>query len=119
MSSVVLSGSESDPRSERRVARVDEVYEVQLQVAKLTSDVEPIKTDISDMKTDLRRIDGKLDAVDARLGGRIDAIVTRPHKLEKDMTTQFGQLKVVMLGLYVGQAANLLLIIIAKSLEWL
>jgi len=140
MSSVVLLGSESDARSERPVARVDEVYQVQLQVAKLTSDVEHIKTDISDMKTDLRRIDakidavdarlsgkidavdarltGKIDAVDARLGGKIDAVDARLHKFEKDVATQFGAIKIWMLGLYVGQAASLLFIM-AKGFKWL
>ena len=118
MSSVVLSGSESGPRSERPVARVDEVYQVQLQVAKLTSDVEHIKTDISDMKTDLRRIDAKIDAVDVRLGGKIDAVDARLHKFEKDVATQFGAIKIWMLGLYVGQAASLLFIM-AKGFKWL
>ena len=151
MSSVVLSGSESGPRSERPVARVDEVYQVQLQVAKLTSDVEHIKTDISDLKTDVRRIDakldafdtrltgkidagdtrvgekidavdarlsGKIDAVDARLGGKIDAVDARLHQFEKNVATQFGAIKIWMLGLYVGQAASLLFIM-AKGFKWL
>ena len=162
MSSVLLLGSENDPHSERPVARVDEVYQVQLQVAKLTSDVEHIKIDVGDIKIDLRkltgsvgesetrldgkienlatRLDGKIDAldtrltgkidaldarltgkidvVDAKLAGKIDAVDTRLHKFEKDVATQFGEMKVWMLGLHLAQATGLLLIM-AKGFKWL
>lgn len=118
MSSVVLLGSESDARSERPVARVDEVYQVQLQVAKLTSDVEHIRVDVADIKVDLRRLDTKIDSVEQRLDNKIDAVNARLSSFEKEVMGKFGENKVWMLSLHMAQAAGLLLII-AKAFKWL
>jgi hypothetical protein len=116
MNSVLLLDSVSDPRSgrERQGAGMDELGQLQAQVATLTSDVEYIKKDIADVKVDLRRLNDKLDAMDARL-----------YRFENDVTEKFGainvkfaSMKLWFFGLYVTQTASLLLIMV-KGFKWL
>jgi len=116
MNSVLLLDSWGDLRSgrERRGSEMDEMGQLQVQVskltvdvAKLTVDVEYIKNDVAAIKTRMDRLDDKLGAVDARL-----------YKVEKDLTEKFGSMKLWVMGLYVTQAASMLLIM-SKGFKWL
>jgi hypothetical protein len=59
-----------------------------------------------------------MDSLANRLDNKIDAVIARLSSFEKEVMSKFGEIKVWMLGLYVGQAAGLLLII-AKGFKWL
>lgn len=114
MNSVLLLSSDGDPPEERAM---DELNRLSDHVARLESDVEHIKSDVADIKLDLRRMDDRLTAMDARLSGRIDAVDNRLGDFEKCMAEKFGDMKLWVLGLYVAQAASLLLVI-AKGFKW-
>jgi hypothetical protein len=84
-----------------------ELHQLEVQVVRLATDVELIKTDIADMKIDLRRLDTRIDAVDQKLTGKIDAL-----------RDEFASAKIWALGLYFGLAASLLLVM-AKGFKWI
>ena len=120
MNSVLLLGSGSGPRSghERQVSEMDEFGQLQVHVAKLTSDVEYIKTDVASIKTRLDRLEDKIDTVLDRLDNKFGAVDARLHKVEKDLTEKYGSVKLWALGIYVAQAASLLFIM-ARGFKWL
>lgn len=93
---------------------MDEPGQLQVQFARLSSDVEYIKKGVADLKVDMRRVNDRIGALDDKLG----AVDARVYKVERDLTEKFGSLKLWALSLYVAQSAGMLLIM-AKGFKWL
>jgi chromosome segregation ATPase len=81
MSRMLLLDSGREPRS----ASAEEVVmdePIQVQVARLESDVRHIQTDVADIKVDLRRIDGRLESIDAN----VHQLDSRVYQVEQRLT---------------------------------
>jgi len=96
MNPVLLLESER----ERPVSAMNELRPLELQVAKLSADVENIKDDIAEIKVNLRRLDDKIES-------KIDAL-----------RADFSSAKVWALGLYFGLAGSMLFVM-AKGFKWI
>jgi hypothetical protein len=124
MNPVLLLESERDPRpAQREGAGMDDP--VQVQIARLSSDVKHIETVVSDIKVDVRRIDGKLDSIDER----VHQLDTRVYQVEQRVTEKMNNgftairsdiatMKVWALGLYITLAGGLLFVM-AKGFKWI
>ena len=105
MNSVLLLGSGGESRSAR--GTMDELSQLPSRVAKLESDVAGIKKDVAEIKIDIRRMD---DRINAKLDSHRDKI--------EALQQQISSVKVWALGLYIGLAAGLLLVM-AKGFKWI
>jgi predicted nuclease with TOPRIM domain len=107
-------------RSERGLEKSDmvELHQLEVQVAKLTADVEHIKTDVADIKIDLRRLTGDVVAGDKRLDEKIDAVEQRLTARFDALRDEFAAAKIWALGLYFGLAASMLFVM-AKGFKWI
>ena len=116
MDSVLLLESESEPRSARLA--MDELSQLPVQVARLESDVEYIKKDVADIKVDIRRMDDRMRGFEERVNTRFDSLEERTNARFDAMQRAFSSAKIWALGLYIGQAASLLLVM-AKGFKWI
>jgi predicted nuclease with TOPRIM domain len=136
MNPVLLLESESGQRAVRRREVTEMEEPVQVQIARLTSDVQHIQKDVADIKVDIRRMDEKLGSVDARvyqleqrLTEKIETASTRQsEKTEALRATMTGKLEELrndvlsqrawVLGLNFALAGSLLLVM-AKGFKWI
>jgi chromosome segregation ATPase len=137
MNSVLLLQSERDSRED---LVVDELSQLPSRVAKLESDVGHIRADVAEIKVDIRRMDdwmrgfeaqvdakfdileqrvfAKFDTFDQRLNAKIDAVDARLNGKIESLQQQFSSAKVWALGLYIGLAASMLLVM-SKGFKWI
>jgi hypothetical protein len=136
MNPILLLESESGQRAVRRREVTEMEEPVQVQIARLTSDVQHIQKDVADIKVDIRRMDEKLGSVDARvyqleqrLTEKIETASTRQsEKTEALRATMTGKLEELrndvlsqrawVLGLNFALAGSLLLVM-AKGFKWI
>jgi hypothetical protein len=87
---------------------------IQVQIARLESDVQHIQTDVSDIKTDLRRTNDKIDATN----DRVDALRDRVDQGFREVRQDIASAKIWAMGLYFALAGGLLLVM-AKGFKWI
>jgi outer membrane murein-binding lipoprotein Lpp len=108
---------------------MSELHQLEMHVAKLTTDIEHIRTDVADIKIDLRRIGGdagaagqrlcgKIDGLEWRLTDKIDAMGQRLAAKIDALRDEFASAKMWALGLYIAFAAGMLFAM-AKGFKWI
>lgn len=122
---------------------MDELNQLPSRVARLESDVSHIKADVADIKVDIRRLDDRMRSFEERVDVKFEGVNARFDTLEQRLNAkidgnrlladdafnslrdkiealqrQFSSAKVWALGLYVGLAASMLLVM-AKGFKWI
>ena len=103
------------------VLKVNMEISVEQRVAILETSVQHIRSDISEMKVDLRRLNDKVDAVDAKLTAKIDAVKDSVTSLALTMEKSFAELKIgrVLDRVWWLLIAGALLGVMARGFKWL
>jgi hypothetical protein len=109
---------------ESELMPINEKDDLQIQVAKLETNVQHIQSDVSDIKTDLRATNQRIDALSEKVDKRFDAMKEETNERFGKLETQVSGIllrleswKVWALGLFAAQSGTLLWIM-AKGFKW-
>jgi predicted RNase H-like nuclease (RuvC/YqgF family) len=98
---------------------------IQVQIARLESDVQHIQRDVADIKVDLRRTNERIDETNNRIDLLRDKLDQKIESLREDLTQKIdglrhdiASIKVWAMGLYVALAGSMLLVM-AKGFKWI
>jgi len=69
---------------------------VEDRLGKVEAHIEHMRSDIADLKIDVRRLNDRLDDVDIRLGGKVEAATAKTDEVDKRLTGKIDDLRSTM-----------------------
>jgi len=91
---------------------------MEARIARLESDVAHLRSDVADIKTDVRALRDRIDAGNAKLSERIDAVASQLNAKFDGLRDSFAAAKIWALFLYMALAA-VNLGTLARDLGWI
>jgi outer membrane murein-binding lipoprotein Lpp len=91
---------------------------MEARIARLESDVAHLLSDVTDIKTDVRALRDRMDAGNAKLGERLDAVASQLNAKFDGLKDAFAAAKIWALFLYIA-LATVNLSALARGLGWI